>query len=206
MEFFTDFISKLNSGEYIISKLTQESELKSFCCGNPDLNDFLFNDAKVYAKYLRYTTFLIESSNQIIAYYSLANDTIQVGAFQDNDDIYEDIQDVISSDDVHFRRYILKQRIFPAVKIGRLAVSKNFQNKGYGTDILGLLVMSFIKNNKTGCQFITVDAINRPQTTKFYEKNDFKYLTVSDIGEESRQMYKILIQDKSLHPFTKIML
>lgn len=193
MAFFTDFISKLNSGEYIISKLTQESELKSFCCGNPDLDDFLFNDAKIYLKYLRYTTFFVESSSKIIAYYSLANDTIRLGSFQDDYDILKDIQNSISKDDADFERYILNQKIFPAVKIGRLAVNKDFQNKGYGTDILELLVMSFIKNNKTGCQFITVDAINQPETTRFYIKNNFQYVTSSDIGSESRQMYKILI-------------
>ncbi len=193
MESSTDFISKLNSREYTISKLTQESKLKSFCCGNTDLDDFLFNDAKIYLKYLRYTTFLVESSSEIIAYYSLANDIIQLGAFQDGCDILTDVQDSISPDDVDFGRYILNQRIFPAVKIGRLAVNEAFQNKGYGTDILEILVMSFIKNNKTGCQFITVDAINQPKTIRFYEKNKFQYITSSDIGKESRQMYKILI-------------
>lgn len=193
MESSTDFISKLNSHEYTISKLTQESKLKSFCCGNADLDDFLFNDAKIYLKYLRYTTFLVENSIEIIAYYSLANDNIRLGAFQDDYDILTDVGNSISPNDVDFGRYILNQRIFPAVKIGRLAVNENFQNKGYGTDILELLVMSFIKNNKTGCQFITVDAINQLKTTKFYEKNNFQYVTLSDIGSESRQMYKILI-------------
>lgn len=193
MAFSTDFISKLKSGEYIISKLTQDSTLKSFCCKNSDLEDFLFNDAKVYFKYLRYTTFLVENADKIVAYYSLANDIIQLGAFQDDDDILISIQNAISPDDVDFGNYILNQRIFLAVKIGRLAVNEDFQGRGYGTDILELLVMSFIKNNKTGCQFITVDAINQLKTTRFYEKNGFEYVTLNDIGKESRQMYKILI-------------
>lgn len=193
MEFSTEFISKLNSGEYVISKLTQDSALKSFGCKNADLEDFLFHDAKVYAKYLRYTTFLVESSDIIVAYYSLANDAIQLGAFQDDIDLLNDIRKSIASNDVDFGRYILSQRTFPAVKIGRLAVNEEFQNRGYGTDILELLVMSFIKNNKTGCQFITVDAINQHKTTRFYEKNGFQYVTLSDIGKKSRQMYKILI-------------
>ena len=36
MEFSTEFISRLNSGEYVISKLTQDSALKSFGCKNAD--------------------------------------------------------------------------------------------------------------------------------------------------------------------------
>lgn len=111
MESFTDFISKLNSHEYTISKLTQESKLKSFCCGNTDLDDFLFNDAKIYLKYLRYTTFLVENSIEIIAYYNLANDNIRLGTFQDDYDILTDVENSISPNDVDFGKYILNQRI-----------------------------------------------------------------------------------------------
>ena len=193
MEYSSDLLNKVNSGEVEFKKLTLGAEIKSFKCGNKDLTDFLINDAKTYLKYLRYTTFLFENKDVVIAYYSLANDIIQLGAFHDDDDILVNIRGSISSDDADFEEYMLAQRRFPAVKIGRLAVNEDFQSKGYGTDILKLLVMSFIKNNKTGCQFITVDAINQPKTKKFYEKNDFQYVTLNDINEESRQMYKILI-------------
>lgn len=88
---------------------------------------------------------------------------------------------------------MFSQNIFPAVKIGRLAVHEDLRNKGYGTDIIKLLVASFKNNNKTGCQFITIDAINSNETLKFYEKNGFEYVTVCDVNQESRQMYKILI-------------
>lgn len=86
--------------------------------------------------------------------------------------------------------------MYPAAKIGRLAVDEKFQCQGIGTFLIRSLVQSFIKKNKTGCQFITVDAINdnTQRTIKFYEKNGFKALTINDVNKESRQMYKSLLE------------
>jgi hypothetical protein len=53
--------------------------------------------------------------------------------------------------------------------------------------------MSFLSNNKTGCQFITVDALNNRDTLRFYEKNGFSFVTLTDYNKPSRQMYKNLI-------------
>ena len=43
--------------------------------------------------------------------------------------------------------------------------------------------MDFIKvlfrtNNRTGCRFLIVDALNRPDTLHYYEKNGFRYLSL----------------------------
>lgn len=86
--------------------------------------------------------------------------------------------------------------MYPAAKIGRLAVDKEFQDQGIGTFLIKSLVQSFISKNKTGCQFITVDAINdnSQRTIRFYENNGFKYLTMGDVNKESRQMYKSLLE------------
>jgi tRNA(Met) C34 N-acetyltransferase TmcA len=88
--------------------------------------------------------------------------------------------------------------MFPAAKIGRFAVDREFQRSGYGTEILNLIVMSFLSNNKTGCQFITVDALNNADTLRFYEKNDFSFVTLTDFNKPSRQMYKNLIALKQI--------
>jgi hypothetical protein len=37
-------------------------------------------------------------------------------------------------------------------------------------DLLTVLINSFRSKNKTGCQFITVDAVNTHETLRFYEK------------------------------------
>lgn len=192
MAFSSDLLDKVNSGEFKFEKLTLDTKIKPFKCNNQDLADFLLNDAKIYLKYLRYTTFVIENKDITVAYYSLANDVLKLDPNIDID-LDDKIKFSIEDKDYIFQEYMFSQSVFPAVKIGRLAVHEDLRNNGYGTDIIKLLVGSFKNNNKTGCQFITVDAINTNETLKFYEKNGFEYVTVCDVNKESRQMYKILI-------------
>jgi len=73
------------------------------------------------------------------------------------------------------------------MKIGRLGISNDYKKMGYGTAILDYLKILFISNNRTGCKYITADAYN--DSLAFYEKNQFAYLTESDIGKDTRLMY-----------------
>lgn len=193
MENSIDFWELLKQGKVTVTQLNKDYKFKSFDCGNSDLNDFLFSDSKIYLKYLRYTTTLLETENRIIAYYSLANDLLNISDRQDFADEMEECRDKIEFD---FWERFLNQKMYPAAKIGRLAVDKCFQDQGIGTFLIKSLVQSFIRKNKTGCQFITVDAINdnTQRTIKFYENNGFKYLTMNDVNRESRQMYKSLLE------------
>lgn len=193
MEHSIDFWELLKQNKVKVTPLTKDYIFKSFDCGNADLNDFLFNDSKVYLRHLRYTTTLLETDNQIIAYYSLANDLLSIS---DRQDFADEMSDSKNKIDFDFWERFLNQKMYPAAKIGRLAVDITFQNQGIGTMLIQSLVQSFIKKNKTGCQFITVDAINdnTQRTIRFYEDNGFKLLTMNDINKESRQMYKSLLE------------
>lgn len=193
MEHSINFWELLEQEKVRVTPLSKDYNFKSFDCGNSDLNDFLFNDSKVYLRHLRYTTTLLETDNQIIAYYSLANDLLSIS---DRQDFADEMEDSKSKIDFDFWEKFLNQKMYPAAKIGRLAVDEKFQCQGIGTFLIRSLVQSFIKKNKTGCQFITVDAINdnTQRTIKFYEKNGFKALTINDVNKESRQMYKSLLE------------
>jgi GNAT superfamily N-acetyltransferase len=188
VELSVEFFSRLQ-----VVKLVEDYTFKPFDCGNNDLNSFLFHDSKIYSKYLRYTTTILESEDKIIAYYSLANDLLTI---RDMEDFRDEIDANINIEISYWERFY-NHINYPAVKIGRLAVDKEFQSKGMGRLIIDSLANSFTNNNKTGCQFITVDAINdhnKQRTIKFYERNGFKFLTPGDIGEDSRVMYKPLIK------------
>lgn len=71
-------------------------------------------------------------------------------------------------------------RTYPAVLIGRLGVDKECQRAQFR---IGAQIMDFIKkwflraDNKTGCRFILVDAVNNPHTLAYYERNGFKPLS-----------------------------
>lgn len=75
----------------------------------------------------------------------------------------------------------------PSVKIGRLAVSKHYENRGIGSEILNFIKFFFTKSNKTGCRFITVDAY--AEAVEFYKKNGFDFFTKKDVNEKTRLMF-----------------
>jgi GNAT superfamily N-acetyltransferase len=152
-----DLFDEVEKGNIKSVRLTKEHEIKPFDCGNEDLNDFFLKEAKVYVEYLHFTTFLFENSEKTVAYYCLANDVLILDPHLDKE-FESELNDSIKNGD--FSSIMNDMSKFPAVKIGRLAVDKEFQRKGYGTSILEALVASFLHGNKTGCQFITVDALN----------------------------------------------
>lgn len=158
-------------------RLTQDYEFKYFDCGDTDLNDFLRNDSKSYARKLLAVTYILENDTEIIAFFSLLNDKITV-------------QDVDSGNKWKKLFKAVTGKSFsshPAMKIGRLGVSNNFKGQGIGTIILDYIKELFITNNRTGCRFITVDAYGASLT--FYERNGFGYLTSKDKGMDTRLMY-----------------
>ncbi|MBF0458520.1 MAG: GNAT family N-acetyltransferase [Nitrospirae bacterium] len=159
-----------SSNRFIRLKL--KSNLKPFDCGEDDLNDFFINQSKLHMKYLLAVTYALESDNETIAFYSVLNDRIERTRR-------------ISKRLPDKKRY----STFPAVKIGRLGVHKDYQRQGYGTLLFDYIKDSFTYNNKTGCRFITVDAYNKPAGLKFYEKNGFTFISQKDRGEETRLLY-----------------
>ena len=59
-------------------RLTDNQIIKSFDCEDEDLNDFLFNKAIIYRKELLATTFIVESQERTLGYYSVLNDNLQL--------------------------------------------------------------------------------------------------------------------------------
>lgn len=151
-----------------IIRLSPDYQFGSFDCGESDLNDFLLTDAKEYASRLLAVTYLIESGDEIAAFFSLSNDRISLA----------------ESDQATWRRikkafpHRKHRSDYPAVKIGRLGVDYRFKEQGLGTSILNFVKKAFITNNRTGCCFVTVDSL--PSAVNFYEQNGFHLLRKSD--------------------------
>lgn len=73
---------------------------------------------------------------------------------------------------------------YPGVLIGRLAVSQEFANRGFGSDVVRFIKEWFVDDdNKSGCRLAIVDAKNSPHVLSFYEKNHFKFLFQSEADE-----------------------
>lgn len=101
---------------YHYEKLNSSHDLTSFSCGVKDLDDFLKDDALNYQERNLSVTYLAMYGGEIIGYVSLLADTIA----------YEKIKNDAS----------IRLREYPAVKIGRFAVSKKYSGQHFGQELL----------------------------------------------------------------------
>ena len=162
-------------------RFTPDVAVGTFDCGDPDLNDFLRDDARTYLAELLAVTYLVMDRSRIAGFFSLANDKLTCAPDEDGSRAsWNRLQRSIPN-----RK---RRKSYPAVKVGRLGVCSEMQRSGVGRQILDWLKIHFLTGNRTGCRFITVDAYNNPDTTAFYERNDFRFLTPDDIKADTRQM------------------
>ena len=65
------------------AKLEDNETIKSFDCGDADLNDFIINEAHHYRKALLAVTYIFEDkeTGNVIGYFSLANDRVSLTDF-----------------------------------------------------------------------------------------------------------------------------
>lgn len=173
----------MDLSNFIFLQIGKDTEIKSFDCGDADLNDFLFSDAKNYYKSMMALTYLLEDrkADKTVAYYSLLNDKI-----------------VFDPEDKSFWNKLnrripnsKRRKEYPAVKIGRLAVSSDYASQNIGRAIILQIKHMFATMRRSACRFITVDAYSA--AIPFYEKCGFTFLSEKDRKSKTRAMYFDLI-------------
>lgn len=167
------------SNQFRLIRLSDDYPLENidFDCDDRDLNEFFFKDSIPHLNELLAVTYVAEdeTTKEVLGFFCVQNDKLTA---EDIKDVRNKIQRKIPNR----KRY----NTYPCVKIGRFAVNKNVKSRGIGTEMLDYIKVFFLQKNKTGCRFITVDAY--AQSTGFYEKMGFIYLTERDKGLETRQM------------------
>lgn len=162
-----------------ISRLEEDEKVESFDCGDADLNDFILREAPLYQEALLAVTYVAKVNDNVLAYFSLANDRVSLGDFESNTEFNR------------FRRhrFVNDKRLksYPAVKVCRFAVNHCYAGSGIGTILMDFIKAYFLQNNKTGCRFITVDAYLA--AIAFYEKNYFYPLQPNDDDAHTRLYY-----------------
>ena len=157
----------MDFSNFTFRQIEADTEIKSFDCGDVDLNDFLVSDAKNYLRAMMALTYLLEdnSESKTVAYYSLLNDKIVF------DPEEKQFWNRLNRKIVNSKR----RKEYPAVKIGRLAVSKDYAGNHIGEAILLQVKHMFATMRRSACRFITVDAY--AAAVPFYEKCGFMFLS-----------------------------
>lgn len=166
-----------------VVKLYEDETVKSFDCGDDDLNDFILRESPLYRKEKLAVTYVVKDAddvdnNHIFAFFSLSNDRISMSDF-DSKTKYNRFS----------RRFNNHKRLksYPAVKIGRLGVDVSYKGNKLGSYLLMVIKRFFIADNKTGCRFITVDAY--AAAIPFYLRNGFVPLNDEDATDPTRVLY-----------------
>lgn len=173
----------------IFADLTREllEKAEPFSCGNPDLDDFFFQDSFDYASSLFGKTYCFYitrgSSIEIICAFTVSNASIFTNRLPNarKKKIGGEIP------------FVKRDLIYPAVLIGRLGVNAKYQ---HGGERIGSYLLDFIKfwftepDNKTGCRYLVVDAYNTEIPLTFYQKNGFKQLFSTEEQEKEYRNIK----------------
>lgn len=136
--------------------LSKIYDLSKFDCGDKDLNDFIKNDTFIYQEKKLATTILFFYEENLIGFLSIAADSLKLNL------------DEKQSYNLHQK----KLEDVPSIKFARLAVDKNYQKQGIGTNILRWGIGYTLDcSEMVAIRFITVDAYNRK--VDFYKKFNF---------------------------------
>lgn len=95
------------------------TSLKHFDCGDTELNHFLAEDARFFKEEMIANTFVWEDRFSVMAYFCLLTDSIS------RDDVDRNLWRKLRKTFPHSKHFYS----YPAVKIGRLAVSNQHREK-----------------------------------------------------------------------------
>lgn len=153
-----------------IMSLTREHDLKSFCCGNNDIDDFLKNCAIAEQEDKLSRTYLVFLDNGVIGFFSLAASSIEVLAIDTANGVEQ-----------------FSESIYPAIDVPKLAVTKKFQGMGIGEYTLKAVIGKVLSvSEDIGCRYITLDSMK--DKVGFYKKYGFKIVDIYK-DDEYKKMY-----------------
>ena len=159
-------------------RLTPDHDISQFDCGDSDLNEFLCDNALNFSDQRIANTFVLEDNNEILAYFCLLNDKVSQEEASNNK--WKKLKKEFP-EGKQFSSY-------PAIKIGRFAVSSAHRGKNIGTDLMRKIKDMLYENpNYSAFRYLTVDAYL--SAIGFYEKNNFKILSPQTINKDTRLMF-----------------
>lgn len=136
--------------------LNADHDLSGFHSTEPELDEFLQDDALENQNNLISVTRLVYSHGNLVGYFTLINDSIEVRTVEacDREESYQ------------YRKY-------PALKIARLATHIDCERYGIGRSMLRkIFTIAITLSHYVGCRIITVDS--KHSAVEFYKKFAFK--------------------------------
>lgn len=142
---------------YITVPLDSSHNKENLNCGKLLLDSYLHKQAKQNVKRRLSACFILPEGNEVKAYYTLSTASVARRLLP---------QEII-------KKLPPSYSDLPAILLGRLAVSKNYQGQGLGEMILmDALKRSYFTSMQVGSMAVIVDPLDE-EAIKFYERYDF---------------------------------
>jgi len=148
--------AKIDITDLEIVELSEDSDISYFSCGNVELDTFLANIAKIAQMENTSRTHLAYLNGDLVGFFSLICDNIARKYV-----------------DAEYQKENYGHKVYPAVKITRLAVHREYQGKGIGHALLYYaLGVVYALQRYAACRYVIVDA--KPDAINFYKKIGFR--------------------------------
>lgn len=177
--------------DFTFTLLDKQTALHHFDCEDADINEFLQQDALNYQLQRIANTYLfLENNEEIVAFFSISNDCLNdLGADKGyTNTIWNRLHRKI------FLPNDKRIRLYPAIKIGRLGVSKSYQKNGLAYQLMDFIKGWTLYDHKPGCRLLLLDAYNKERQIKYYQRNGFNLLLDEDACDRTRIMYFDLLR------------
>ena len=171
-------------------KLTPESPITNFDCGDSELNDFFNHNALLFQNERLGQTFYycLKGTKKVICAFSLSADSLKAALLPGSR--FKKVKELIP------REKSLQS--YPALLIGRLGVSVEFSGKGIGSQLMDGIKMYCDSQFTHLVRFLMVDAYNIVPVLSYYQKNKFSFLFSSEL-QEIENLKKKVSDDEILH-------
>ena len=167
----------------------ERDQVRKFDSGEPDLDDFLnTEEVEEYERENLGHTTLVFYDGELVAYYTISSDGLRAE--------YVDARKLSAS---HVKKSAQRIEAYPALKIGRFAVQRNWQSRGIGR-LLIRRIAAIAVTTQPAVRLIILNA--KPKAVPFYQKAGFVLTNEvrRERGRVNRTMYLdvLSIQDAVL--------
>jgi len=171
-------------------ELSADNLIRDFDCGDKDLNDFFNSEAILYQNERLGKTFFHrhKQTEKIVCAFSLSADSVKTFLLTNNR--RKKVREMLPHEK--------SLQSYSAMLIGRLGVSTEFAGQGVGTQLMKIIKEFCFDKFKHYVRFLTVDAYNKPEVLKYYEKNDFIFLFLTE-EDERQNLKKSFNNNEPLH-------
>ena len=161
----------------VVTVSTDISEkLEQFNCDDKHINKFFKKKAMDYSSQFLSRSFCFINKgdfNDVVCAYCLSNDSVNLSG----------LPEVIKK---RFQNKFPRGKgltSYPAIKIGRLGVKKEYSDGGahIGSQLLDYIKFKCLEYGlNSACRYLVVDSYNKDKNLSFYKRNGFEFLMEED--------------------------